>query len=136
MTDRKTHDVFVHKAAVPLMKGESIGAFTGALRDAGKAHLLQKFNVDDKKGGAFPIEVFASKAVFTVVPDFQKSSSNDFHVAMKFTRSTDTGQFTFTDTMKVQPVTSFVPSADGVAVNKAMDLDAWAPAPSTFAGVI
>lgn len=134
----RTQQVLIHKAAVPLMANESLGAFTNALKSAGRAHVMQKFNVSDKEGSAWPVEVFSNKAVFMVVPDFKKPPTNDFHVAMKFTRSTDTGQFTFMDTMKVTPVVSFVANTGDTAakVTKALDMDAWAPAPSLFNGVV
>lgn len=130
----RTQDVLVHKAAVPLMKDESVGAFCAALKTAGRQHLLQKYNVDEKKGNAYPVEIYADKAVFMVVPDYSKPHGNDFHVAMKFNRA-DSGQFNFTDTMKVKPVTSFV-AQNEMPVTKALHMDAWAEADSAFAGVV
>lgn len=133
----RTHSVIVHKANVPMLKNESLGAFCHALKSAAKAHLMQKYNVDDKKGSAYAVEVFADKAVFMVIPDYEKPSTNDFHVAFKFARATD-GTFTFGETMKVQPVTSFI-AADGgtAAVSKArgLGMDNWVKG-GTFAGVI
>ena len=124
MTDR-TFTVTVHKTAIPLLKGESIGQFSLALRAAGREHVLKQFNINPKKGGAFPMEVYSNKAVFSVVPDMTKDSSSDFMVALTFKRG-DTGGFSFTDVMKVKAVTRFEP-ADGVPLTKALDMDGWTP---------
>lgn len=149
--ERVTHDVLVHKAAIPLMKGESLGAFITEVKQAATAHIRQKFNLDEKKGNIFPLEVFSNKAVFKVIPDFDKPPSNDFHVAMKFTRANE-GKFTFSDTMKVTPVMSFVPSTNKLGVTKdasgepiepelpegvkkAMGMDSWVEG-GVFAGVL
>lgn len=134
MATARTYGVVVHKASIPLLKGESLRAFMNEVRKAVTVHVVQKFNLDEKKGGVFPVEIFSDKAVFTVVPDFSKSSSNDFHVAMKFTR-TDKGTFNITDTIKVRPVTSFVPATSQVAKAKAMGMDAWV-AGGLFRGVL
>lgn len=149
MTQR-THEVVVHKASLTLMKDESIHQFTQTLKDEAKKFLTQKFNVDTKKGRVWPIEIFATKAVFTVIPDLDKPPSNDFKVAVKFSRSADTGQFNFTDTMKVKAVTIFQP-VEGLSITKAKDvpepapqaweMGAWTPAEvektkSIFSGVL
>lgn len=130
--DRTTHDVLIHKAAVPLMKGESLGAFVTEVRNAATAHIRQKFNLDEKKGSIFPLEVFANKAVFKVIPDFEKPVSNDFHVAMKFTRAKE-GKFSFSDTMKVTPVMSFIPATNAMGITK--DADGEPPEPELPEGV-
>jgi hypothetical protein len=149
MSERTTHDVVVHKASIPLMKGESLGAFISEVKMAAASHIRQKFNLDEKKGAIFPIEVFNTKAVFKVIPDFEKPVSNDFHVAMKFTRATE-GKFSFSDTLKVTPVMSFIPAtnATGITkdaeapeqelpegVEKAMGMDSWVVG-GLFAGVL
>ena len=124
MTDRSTYTVTVHKGAIALMKGESLHAFSSALRQSGAEHVLKKFNIDPKKGGAFPMEVFSTKAVFSVTPDFQKAGG-DFMVAMTFKRE-ESGVFAFSDIMKVKAVTSFMP-ADDMPLTKALDLEHWTP---------
>lgn len=133
MTTPATHDVIVHKANVPMMKGESLYTFMEALRNAGRAFLMQKYNVDSKKGSVYPIEVYADKAVFKVTPDYEKPVSNDFCVAVKFNRDTN-GTFTFTDTMKVVPVTTYV-AASEINVTKAMGMPNWVKG-GIFTGVV
>jgi hypothetical protein len=133
----RKQDVLVHKAVVPLMEGESMGVFTKALGAAGRDYLMQKYNIDSKKGSAWPVEVYANKAVFMVVPDYNQPSSNDFYVAVKFNRA-NTGQFNFVDTIKVTPVTTFVARNDEAVAKaaKTYGLDAWTKAESDFAGVL
>jgi hypothetical protein len=139
---KKTHDVIVHKAAIPLMKDESLGMFIHEVRNAARAHIQQKFNLDDKKGSTYPVEIFNNKAVFKVIPDYDKPAKDDFHVALKFDRNDQTGQFTFSQTVKVKAVTSFVED-DGDVAAKTVDksknpfgLDHWAKEDSLFHGVL
>jgi hypothetical protein len=121
MTDR-TYNVTVHKSALPLMKGESLHAFSKGIRAAGKEYIAQKFNLGPE-GGAWPVEVFATKAVFNVAPDM-KNSDGDYMVAVTYKR-TDNGQFVFSDTMKVRPVISFE-MAGGVPLTKSIGGN-WVP---------
>lgn len=124
MSDRNTYTVTVHKAAITLMKGESIAMYCATLKQAAREYIMKKFNIG-KEGNAWPMEVYSNKAVFAVAPDMSKPPSNDFMVAVTYKRD-DKGMFGFSDTMKVKAVTSFEP-VDGVQLTKALDMDNWTP---------
>jgi hypothetical protein len=114
---RTSYTIQVQKANVPLLKGESITAFTRALNEEAKKHLMQSFNIEKNKGGAFPLEVFSDKAVFSVIPVWE-DVSKDETVAFTFKRDASTGAFEFGQAQKVKKVTSYevTKSADGVKV--------------------
>lgn len=137
MTEQRTHPCIVHKAKLSLGKNESIQAFSMDLKKAAKDYLAQKYNVDLKKGSVYPMEVFADKAVFGVIPDFDKPPSNDFIVAFKYSRGSS-GQFQFGDTMKVKKVTTYV-ADKGVSISKskgAFGMSNWEKAPGLFHGAV
>lgn len=104
MTQRPTYEAIVHKANVPLMADESLRQFTHELEKAAKPYIAQKFNLDDD-ASAWPMEVYANKAVFNVIPEWE-DVSKDFMLAVKFERDKE-GTFTFGETQKVKPVTTY-----------------------------
>jgi hypothetical protein len=126
MTDvQRNYQAIVHKANVPLMKSESLGQFTHALRKQAQPMLMQKFNMDEKKGGAWPLEVYSNKAVFMVVPDWE-DISKDVNVAFSYERDESTGDFKFGEVQKVKAIVSYevTKRAD---LPQAMDMPAWTP---------
>lgn len=141
-TDSDTkYKVLVHKASVPLMKGESLGDFTRSLTDASTLYIKQKYNLPSNDGCECYVwanEVYADKAVFSV-SNYKAETQKDryFHVAVKFSRQND-GDFEFTDTLKVRPVTTYVAdsSVEKAKVKKALEMDGWTPEGSLFGGVV
>lgn len=123
-TTTKTYKVTVHKANVPLQKGESLGQFTNELRKQAKPFLVQKFNMDDKKGAVYPLEVYATKAVFQVIPDWD-DVSKDATVAFEYTRKDD-GTFTFGEIQKVKAVMSYE-ITKRAELPLAMGMESWTP---------
>ena len=130
MSTPRTYQVTVHKANLALMPDESLQSFACAVKNAGNKHVAQKYNVDTKKGCVYPVEVYADKAVFMVVPDFDKPPAEDFYVAAKFARD-NAGNFEFSETMKVKRVTQYMPESP-MPVTKAAD----SPERGTWAGVL
>jgi hypothetical protein len=124
MTQR-TYQAIVHKANVPLMKGESLGQFTHQLRKQAQPMLLQKFNTDEKKGGAWPLEVYSNKAVFMVAPEWA-DISKDLTVAFSYERDEATGDFKFGDVQKVKAIVSYEVSKR-VELPVAMEMPNWTP---------
>jgi len=102
------HDVIVHKANVPMMKGESLRDFTTALSDAGRATLVQKLNVDVKKASVFMLEAYSDSAVFEVYKYDEVTKPNErmrFY-AMTYKRD-EKGAFTFDNQTEVDRVVRF-----------------------------
>ena len=100
---KKTTNVVVHKANIPLIKGESINSFTDALNTAGRVHIKESLNIS-KGGGGWMVESDATKAVFNVY-----GNDIDKYYAVKYTRDKKTGAFSFQQPMEVKRVTKFVP---------------------------
>jgi hypothetical protein len=101
-----SYEVQVHKANVPLQSGESLRKFTQELKKQASPILLQKFNSDEKKGGSWPLEVFANKAVFMLALKWD-DVKKDQTVAFDFTRDVNTGVFKIGDVVKVKAVTQY-----------------------------
>lgn len=125
-TDRTTYQAVVHKANVPLMQSESLRQFTTELQKSAKPMLMQKFNGGsdgDADGDAWPLEVFATKAVFMVIPEWA-DVSKDVTVAFAFERD-DEGEFKFGEVQKVKAVTSYEVTKRA-ELPKAMEMPNWA----------
>ena len=112
--EKTTMDVIVHKANVPMMKGESINQFTNKLSQAGRAHVLRKLNIAEKDGGAWLVEAFQDRVVFSTY----KGQEPTKHYAFKYTRADKSGDFEFGGVIEVERMTSFVPKGD-MTVTKA-----------------
>lgn len=104
-TKNKTMEVVVHKAAVPLMKGESIEKFTGELSREGTEHCFKKLNMIKGKSGAWLVEAFGDAAVFST---YKSDEPSKYHV-FKYTRNDKTGVFEFGDLTEVERVVGFRP---------------------------
>lgn len=122
---RTTYTVQVHKANIPLMAGESLRAFTKELTKQAVPVLLQKFNSDEKKGGAWPLEVFATKAVYMIAPEWS-DAKKDQMVAFEFERD-DKGAFKLGEVVKVKAVTQYEVQKQA-ALPRHMEMAAWTPA--------
>ncbi len=107
-----TMEVAVHKANIPLLKGETLRQFTSALRDAGGAHLKRKLNLTEKDS-SYMIETMSNVAVFDVFRPSIATGRVKFY-AVKFTRS-KAGVFEFGETIEVRRITSFEAIATGPA---------------------
>lgn len=143
MNKPRTLPVVVHKAAVPLLKGESLNQFTCAVNDAASVYIKQKYNLPsgDCDSWVWCHEVYADKAVCSV-SNYKAETQKDrhFYVAIKFTRR-DSGDFDVTESMKVRPVMSFVADKEmsvtkDKAVKKAYDMENWSPGESLFKGAV
>jgi len=108
-----TMDVIVHKAAVTLGTGESLGMFTQRLSGAAREHVMKKLNVAKGSGGAWMVEAFGDKVVMSAY----KSEDVSKYYAFAYTRD-KLGKFEFGDTVEVERVTSFKPKP-GMTVAKA-----------------
>mgnify|MGYP001035881266 CR=1 FL=1 len=102
-------EVRVHKANVPLAKGESLGQYTRKLEDAARKHLFQKLNLG-QKCWVYMVEVYKDSAIADV---YKASSAIDMpgkysYYAMKYTRSAN-GEFEFSSVTEVERVVSFEP---------------------------
>lgn len=104
------HEVIVHKAKLPLAKGESLGQYTQRLSESVRKYAMTKLNV--QKGGAFMCEAYGD----SLVVDVYKRPLNDDgpteykYYSVEYTRKED-GNFTFGPFQEVERVTSFKPKA-------------------------
>jgi len=107
-----THDVVVHKANVPLARGESLRAYTAALSEAGRQHAMQKLNLIAKSGDVFMVEAYSDSAIFEVYKYGEEGQAGKFNFyATKYSRDKN-GNFSFGDLLEVQRVTSFKPKTE------------------------
>jgi hypothetical protein len=105
---RKSYTVQVHKANIPLLEGESLDVFISNLSKQAGPYLIEKAGgVVGKESSAWPREVYATKAVFQVIPDWDDSSKDQL-IQVDFTRSPTDGSFSFSNDEKVKLVTSYV----------------------------
>lgn len=105
-------DVLVHKANIPMVKGESLNQFTNLLSTEGRKHVLAKLNIAPKSGGAWLTETFQDRVVFSTYKDNEPTRYHSF----TYTRDKD-GSFTFGPIVEVVRVTSFEPKP-GITVTK------------------
>ena len=120
-----TREVIVHKANIPLAKGESIRAYTAALEKAASAALRQKLNLAPDKSSVYMIEAYPTKAVFDVYKYSSGPGANDSsfrYFAMDYTRKAG-GEFEFSNSTEVERVVSFEPK-EGIQITKAAGPDA------------
>lgn len=126
MTDTTTtsYKVTVHKANVPLKGAESLRQFTCELSKQLKPKLIQKFNGGDKSD-AWPLEVYANKAVFMVIPEWE-DVTKDVTVAFEYERA-DNGDFAIVgEVQKVKAVTQWEVTKRA-ELPKAMSMESWTP---------
>ena len=127
----ETHNVVVHKANIPLLKGESLKDFTCALREAGRKHVMQKQNLPSKGVDVYMVEAFSDHIVFDVYwygENAVKDKQMQFF-AVPYKRGTD-GKFEFGDTMEVRRVTTYEPVS---SVTKATTVPVSKPFPNEHA---
>ncbi len=111
-----TMEVVVHKAAVPLLKGESINKFTRELSDKGREHVSKKLNLVKGKDGAWMTEAFGDAVVFAC---YKGADPMTYHV-FKYTRDAKTGGFEFGDLTEVEKVIGYRPKTMGVTKSLGM----------------
>lgn len=111
-----TMEVVVHKAAIPLMKGESISKFTTELSNSGREHIFKKLNMSQPKDYAWMVEAFGDAVVFNTYKSVEPST---YHV-FKYTRDAKTGVFEFGDVTEVEKVVGYKPKT--LSVTKANGL--------------
>lgn len=126
--DKMTYEVVVHKAGLPLAKGESLAMFSMRLNKAAREHLARKQNLDPKVSSVFMCEVFDGAAVFDVYKRGPQEGPGEYkYFAVKYARKA-TGEFEFSDTTEVERVTSYVPKGP-LEVAKAKKADEEKKAP-------
>lgn len=122
-----TMKVVVHKANVPMLKGETLRQFTQALSDSGQVYLRRKLNLLESDG-AFMLETMADKAVFEV---YQSKAVNGMprckYYALKFTRKSD-GAFEFGESVEVRRITSYEPITKSAEGSAQVQKEAWVEA--------
>lgn len=129
----QTQNVVVHKANVPMLKGESLREFTSKLREEGRNHVKLKQNLPDKGVDVYMVEAFGDMAVFEVYRYGETIPTNTPRMqffAAPFTRDAN-GKFAFGDTVEVRRVTSFEPVKTTVA--KAATMPVSKPFPNEHA---
>lgn len=107
-----TMDVLVHKANIPMMKGESLNQFTNMLSAEGRKHVMAKLNIAPKSGGAWMTETFQDRVVFST---YRENEPTRYH-SFTYERGKD-GGFTFGPVTEVVRVTSFEPKP-GISITK------------------
>lgn len=113
------HEVVVHKARLPIAKGESLGQYTQRLSEAARKYAMTKLSV--QKGGAYMCETYSD----SLVMDVYKRPMNDDgpteykYYSVAYTRK-ENGDFTFGPFQEVERVTSFKPKGN-LAVTKSKD---------------
>lgn len=105
-----TYEAIVHKANIPLLKGESVSQFMSKLQAAAREHIMKKLNMTAKTGYVYCFETFAD----ATIADVSKRGPTDSdpwtygYYALPYTRKT-AGEFDFGDLVEVERVTSFQP---------------------------
>lgn len=141
MNSPVTQNVFVRKD-IKLATGESVGDFTRKVREDCVKWARQKLNLDVKKGGIYPVEIFSSAIVFNVYKyDADDPGDRERYYACKYKRQ-DGGGFEFESLMEVERVVSFQQKQnapvmkskdDNVDVQKALDIcDGWKQTSKSF----
>ena len=128
MTENKTRtmEVVVHKAAVPLLKGESLHKFTSVLSQKGAEHCFKKLNLIKGKDGAFMVEAFGDAAVFGC---YKGADPMTYHV-FKYDRDATSGAFDFGDLTEVEKVVGYRPKTMGMSKKGLMPGVVPSPKPS------
>jgi hypothetical protein len=104
---------------ISLATGESVGAFTQKIRDAGTKYIKQKLNIGAKDSYCYPIEIFSKSIIFSVY-QYNTSSGEDSrsrYYAVAYARNKD-GTFEFSTLTEVEQVVGYQPK-DSTAVTKA-----------------
>jgi len=120
-----TMKTVVHKANVPMLKGETLRMFTQALSDSGSTYLRRKLNLLEQDG-VYMLETMADQAVFeaykTNGPTGKPSCK---YYALKFKRKSD-GGFEFGESVEVHRVTQYEPVTK--AAEAPVQKEAWVEA--------
>lgn len=111
-------DVIVHKANIPLMKGESISKFTQTLSEKAKDHCFTKLNMVAGKDYAWMAEAFDDSVVLSTY----KGSKPNKYYAFTYGRDAKTGEFSFGSLTEVEKVIGYKPKE--LKITKARDM--WA----------
>lgn len=104
------HDVVVHKANVPLAKGESLGQYTQRLNGDARKYVQKQLNLSDKGTSVYMLEVFADKAIMDVYQYKEGSPSTYKFYGIDYARKAN-GDFEFKELTEVERVTSYEPKA-------------------------
>ena len=104
--------VAVHKSKIALATGESIDQYVRKLRDEGREHVMKKVSLADTDGGAYLVEAFSDKAVFSV---YKYGAGGDSYVSTTYKRKEDKS-FEFGEITEVEKVVSFKPKSGDEAI--------------------
>lgn len=133
MSQEETKEVTVHKANVALIQGESLSAFSMAIRDASQAAMRKSFTLSDKDY-VYVIEIFGDSVVLEL---YRSGTGKTLYLMMPYERKA--GVFNFGKASEVRRVTTFLPAVDSstlgnqVEVKKALESiekasrEAWRP---------
>jgi hypothetical protein len=111
------HEVVVHKAQIPLARGESINQYTQRLSEAARKYAITKLNI--VKGGAYMCEAFNDSLVMDVYKRLADDGPTEYkYYSVMYTRKAD-GDFMFSSFTEVERVTSFRPKAP-LAITKSL----------------
>lgn len=104
------YDVVVHKANVPLAKGESLGQYTNRLNGDARKYVQKQLNLSDKGTSVYTLEVFSDKAIVDVYQYKEGGPSTYKFYGIDYTRKAN-GDFEFKELTEVERVTSYEPKA-------------------------
>lgn len=121
MSTETTYQVAVHKAALPLAKGESVNEFTQALSEAGRTYVMGQMRMDPAKDYCYSVTVYPETVVMAC-SIYSATKSRYPYVSMSYTRDTETKVFTFSDLVEVEQVTTYRPKST-MKITKGVDGD-------------
>lgn len=111
-------EITVHKSSIALMTGESLGAFSMAVRDAAESHMRKSMSLG-KDDYMYTSEAFGDMVVMEV-----SGRVNGVHKTRYWSLpyKRENGVFTFAKATEVRRVTTFLPNTPAVVdTTKAMD---------------
>ena len=144
--EEQTFEAYVHKAAVPFMKNETLSDFQTRLRKAAIESTTSPFTLN-KNDSFYVTEVFSDSVVFSWY-NYDESSKASYedrqkYIKVPYTRD-KSGAFTFGKKQEVMRVTSFEPvsGSDLMDITKSATPDfevvsksLWKPV-SIFKGIV
>ena len=112
-------NVLVHKQAISLKNGESVGRFTQRLSEACRKHIMMKLNIAKGQGSAWMVEAFGDKVV---VSAYKKDYGDEKYYAFSYSQNKD-GKFEFGDSYEVERVVSFKPKSSDISKSKLEEVE-------------
>jgi hypothetical protein len=110
---RNTMKVIVHKANIPMIKGESLTDFTGNLSKAAKEHTLAKLNISNKNGGGWLMEAYSDKVIMAAYNGDDPTK----YYATSYKRNVD-GSFAFGDLVEMERTSVWKPKGQSILKSK------------------